>query len=583
MALVLQRGRSVANVFDQFDTAQQPAVDVTVKPYAAPAAASAANPFDQFDAKPVNVPLDVAKSAGVGLGEGAIGTLGSVGDIRSALSSGVDWLGNKLGFGPQQNLSGLITGAAPGPNPTVQAFKQAITNAFPGGQAIAAAPTSQQIQSGVEGITGPFYQPQSGLGEAARTIGQYAPGAIAGPGGIVRRAVTQAVIPGLASEAAGQVYKGTELEPYARAIAGVGGAVAGAGLPGLARKAITPFPVSAARQEGLDTLAQAGVPVSAGQATGSKMLKVAETELGGGAANLNEKMQGDYTRAIGMKAAGIDAPQMTPEVLVDANKRIGGMFDAVAARNPQIPVPGFPKIGDAIVGDYFNHTGKEAPPILNDIRQRIGDVIDGRRYQAINTELGAAISKAETPAIRSALVDMKSALDKAVQTGLKDPADAQAWAEARRQWGGLKTIENAVSGPGESAAYGYITPSKLTNAIQSWNQSGYVLNRSDLAPLARAGNQIMKPYQDSGTATRGFVKTIPALVMGALAGGIHPYAIAAGALGPMVGGKALMSGPVQRYLANQAFLPGAGTAPVFPGALLPAAVGANQLRRPSQQ
>ena len=216
----------MANVFDQFDTTQQPAVDVTVKPYGAPAATTAANPFDQFDAKPVSVPLDVAKSAGVGLGEGAIGTLGSVGDIRSALSSGVDYLGNKLGISPE----------------TMQAGKQAFASALPGGQAIAAAPTSQQIQSGVEGVTGPFYQPQTVPGEYARTAGQFAPAAVAGPGGLARRVVTQAVVPALASETGGQIYKGTPLEPCARLVVGAGGALAGPAVTTAARRVRNAIP-----------------------------------------------------------------------------------------------------------------------------------------------------------------------------------------------------------------------------------------------------------------------------------------------------------------------------------------------------
>ncbi len=44
-----------------------------------------------------------------------------------------------------------------------------------------------------------------------------------GPAGIAKRAMTQALIPGLASEAAGQATEGTAAEPYARIAAGLAG------------------------------------------------------------------------------------------------------------------------------------------------------------------------------------------------------------------------------------------------------------------------------------------------------------------------------------------------------------------------
>ena len=66
-------------------------------------------------------------------------------------------------------------------------------------------------------------QPQTEAGQYARTIGEFAPAAVAGPGSLARRVMTQDVAPAVASEAAGQATAGTAAEPYAR----VGAAVLG--------------------------------------------------------------------------------------------------------------------------------------------------------------------------------------------------------------------------------------------------------------------------------------------------------------------------------------------------------------------
>lgn len=97
---------------------------------------------------------------------------------------------------------------------------------------------------GREWMADTFHQPTTTAGEFARTIGEFVPGAAAlGPGNLFGNTVRYGVIPGVASETAGQLFNDTELEPFARAAAGIlaGGAMAlqanagaGAGLPGTA-------------------------------------------------------------------------------------------------------------------------------------------------------------------------------------------------------------------------------------------------------------------------------------------------------------------------------------------------------------
>jgi len=140
----------------------------------------------------------VAKSLGTGLAEGAIGLAGLPGDLYHL---GLRALGDKLT--PESNYG------------------------------------SGAIKKGVEGVTGEFYKPQGVAEETASKIGMFAPAVLGGPGSMAARLATRAVVPAVASEAAGLLAGDTAAKPYAElagALAGgVGGAVAAQKFGGLAK------------------------------------------------------------------------------------------------------------------------------------------------------------------------------------------------------------------------------------------------------------------------------------------------------------------------------------------------------------
>lgn len=146
---------------------------------------------------------DVAKSAATGLQRGMTGLLGLPGDVRSLAANAVEKatgieLPNMPSWGP----------ANVGPLPI-------------GGK------TSAQIQSGLERAGLPVHEPQTVAGEYARTVGEFAPAAVGGAGGLVRRGA-QALVPALATETAGQAARAyaPEYEDAAR----VGAAIATGGV-----------------------------------------------------------------------------------------------------------------------------------------------------------------------------------------------------------------------------------------------------------------------------------------------------------------------------------------------------------------
>ena len=202
-----------------------------IKPTATPAAAPV-DEWAEFRIKPAakaekpSVVADVAKSAGIGVVKGAIGTVGAVGDIRDALSWGAGALAEKFGI-PKERYDEFASefGKVARLNPMAKPFLD--------------APSSSDIQKRVERHTGEFYKPQSTAGEYAQTTGEFLPAAVGGAVSIPARAA-RVVIPAVASETAGQATKGTSLEPFARLAGAVGGGV-GAGMlsrPGTTAQAI---------------------------------------------------------------------------------------------------------------------------------------------------------------------------------------------------------------------------------------------------------------------------------------------------------------------------------------------------------
>jgi DNA-binding GntR family transcriptional regulator len=145
---------------------------------------------------------DVAKSTGIGAVKGSLGIAGFPGEVSNLLAKGsqaaTDFIAEK-------------TGLDPGPRATETML-----------------PTEASLQKHVEDVTGDFYKPQTEYGKYAETTGEFLPSALLGPAGLARKVALQAIVPGVASEAAGQATAGTSLEPYARAAGGIAAGGAGA-------------------------------------------------------------------------------------------------------------------------------------------------------------------------------------------------------------------------------------------------------------------------------------------------------------------------------------------------------------------
>lgn len=145
-----------------------------------------------------SVGKDVALSGAEGLAKGVAATIGAPADL--------------IRFGMRS--AGIPVREGPLP--------MSVTP--PGG--LANIPTTQQV---MDDLPGQSYSPATTPGRYAETIMSFVPAA-ALPGSTLAR-VGRVVVPGAASEAAGQAFEGTGIEPYARGAA----AIATAGIPSVAR------------------------------------------------------------------------------------------------------------------------------------------------------------------------------------------------------------------------------------------------------------------------------------------------------------------------------------------------------------
>lgn len=342
----------------------------------------------------------------------------------------------------------------------------------------------------------------------------------------------------------------------------VGGAIplALAGANKAVKKAISPFTTSPERIAAADLLTQEGIPLTAGQRTGSKGLRYAESEIGGAkAADIMERQAGAFTDAAMRRAGG--SGRATSENMTAMADRLGKGFEDISSRNT-LQTDG--QLLQDMIGtlrEYNRVLPSEQKQILGNIATDIGErfqsgggAMSGKDYQTIRSRLTRMAKNyhSRDNEFSTALRGLRDALDGGMERSI-NPADVGAWSELRRQYGNMKTLENAIAGAGgEDAAMGLISPARLRMAASSGNRGGYARGQGDFAELAKAGQAVMSPLPNSGTAARTAVRNLGSPMLaggGALAGGIP--GLVAGLAAPALAGKALMSAPVQRYLANQ--------------------------------
>ena len=260
--------------------------------------------------------------------------------------------------------------------------------------------------------------------------------------------------------------------------------------------------------------------------------------------------------------AGTDAPRATAQVMKETADRIGTEFERLSTGTTM-------RLDKALgqdIGGVLNEYGRVLPSQQREIVQNVVDDIlaHGKQMQGVDYQLArsrlsrmAKNNRQKDPDFAEAIAGIRDALDGAMGRSISGP-DKKAWATARKQWGNMRVLERAVTGAGEDSRLGLISPSQLRNATVTGNRSGFARGAGDLSELANAGEGILKPLPNSGTAPRAAMMHMATGLVGAglgagagtAAGEDWKMSAAAGALGPGLAGRVLLSRPMQAYLGR---------------------------------
>ncbi|TGP33333.1 MULTISPECIES: hypothetical protein [unclassified Mesorhizobium] len=424
---------------------------------------------------------------------------------------------------------------------------------------------------------GSYLAGQIGGGVAQAALGAPSLGVNAGRAGVGlgRVALNSAIDGGLYGGAYGAGSANGDLADRLKggAIGAGTGAVAGGVAPFLSTaitkgisKLISPFASSPEREAAVNLLAQEGVPVTAGQRTGNDGLRYAESELGGSkASRLMKQQNAAFTDAAMQKAGG--SGLATADNLASLQGTLGQAFQDMSSRNTLVADNQLVQDIGTTVNRYGRLLEPQQKPIVEnlatDLVQRIranGGTLPGPEYQTIRSDLSSAANSTTNQTIADAFRGLRNALDDAM--GRSIPADEQqAWQTLRSQYGNMKVLQKASLGGGEDAGLGVISPARLRMAASSGNAGRFATGASDYTDLAKAGQAVMTPLPNSGTAARIAAHTVgllgPSLVGGAYGyreGGDWESALAGAAAGMALkkgAGAALMSRLGQGYLGNQ--------------------------------
>ena len=348
-------------------------------------------------------------------------------------------------------------------------------------------------------------------------------------------------------------------------VVGVAAPYVAAGASNLARRAVSPFTAAPERQAAISTLEREGVPLTAGQRTGSERLRYRESELGGNRADDIMRQQGEAFTDAAMRRAGASG-LANSDNLAGNQARLGQGFNDVSARNTLTADQQF--LGDMVgtLREYNRVLPSEQKQILGNIASDIGDRIkagggriSGDDYQTIRSRLTkrAHNARINDPELADAYRGLRNSLDSAMDRSIR-PEDAGIWAGLRREYGNQKTLEKAIaSAGGEDAATGVISPARLRMASSSGNKGGYARGEGDFAELAKAGQAVMTPLPNSGTAKRLAAQYLIPAVAGSAYGGSDGnwqnalLGAGAGLALPKIVGALMMSKGGQAYLGNQ--------------------------------
>lgn len=259
-----------------------------------------------------------------------------------------------------------------------------------------------------------------------------------------------------------------------------------------------------------DKASQIGVRLGLGEVSKNPAIRTVVSQLdrlpfSGGRARA-EANQEAINEAVGA-TFGANGAKITPEVFVRAKKEVSSTFNELTQRNSLAPTPELVGQLQAIISEAQRlGTSDSARMVAGQVAELVSKtgpdgLIPGRAYQAFDTQLGGKLKGGGDQAYY--LGQVRDAVRAAMDDSIA-PRDRAAWAEARKKWAAIKTVEPLVA----KSPDGDISAAQLMQRVTS-DGAGKVRmaegRGGDLGEIARIGQRFLKSAPNSGTADRALV------------------------------------------------------------------------------
>ncbi len=291
--------------------------------------------------------------------------------------------------------------------------------------------------------------------------------------------------------------------------------------------------------------AKEGIPLTPGQATGSRPLQITESVMENlpftakPQAAVREAQQRAFTAAA-LKRAGMSGNVAKGGALLEQKLALGGQLGSIAERNTLNFNAGLTDKLANIVDDAAKHLPPDSASKVAGTVDKILSQVDesgsmlGTNYQAWREPLRGLSSDGT---IGHYFGQIRKVLDQSFKSQLTG-SEAAAFNEASQKYANIKTIIDAMGGAGVLPAKGQIAPTQLAGALgRSVGREGKALGRGDLNQLSKVGQVFVRDQiPNSGTAQREFIQRL-LTSGGGVGGGAGIGAVGAAATGndPMEG------------------------------------------------
>ena len=380
--------------------------------------------------------------------------------------------------------------------------------------------------------------------------------------GGLRGAAAVSAIPGL-------IEYGTPEEKLTKGALGAGGGALGYGAGKLVGNVLSPGAKPVGEVGRLASVMDVEqVPLNVAQRTGSPSAQKAASALksipwtSGKEAAKEAERQLAFNRAL-LRKIGENAKAATPDVLAQADARIGDTIETIASQTAL-------KVDDRMLNEMAKLEQEHAKRLTTDQWKPLasyfddllatGGTISGETYQLTRSKLGRVAFKTENPDIEAAAKGLQRILDNTFDR--QAPASlVDKMHTARKQWRGLSQITEAIE-KGRSQT-GDIGAKQLYAAVQRTSPGFAKGSGGDLADLARAGRQFLPDPEANTSRTAQSALWQNLMTMGSLGGlgagfgyatGGDPLvgaALGVGGAAASRGASSLLNSPAfARYLAR---------------------------------